>query len=60
MKKYANDVIKLKGEGKNKLERIFDLVYLGDWVSYYLAIMNKINPTPVEAIDFLKNKLAEN
>lgn len=60
MKKYANDVIKLKGEGKNKLERIFDLVYLGDWVSYYLAIMNKINPTPVEAIDFLKNKLTEN
>ena len=60
MKKYANDVIKLEGEGKNKLERIFDLVYLGDWVSYYLAIMNKINPTPVEAIDFLKNKLTEN
>ena len=60
IKNYANDIIKLKGEGKNKLERIFDLVYLGDWVSYYLAIINKIDPTPVEAIDFLKNKLTEN
>jgi len=60
LNRYANDIIKLKGEGNSKLERIFDLVYLGDWVSYYLAIINKINPTPVEAIDFLKNKLSEN
>lgn len=57
MMKYADNIFKLKGEGSNKLERIFDLTYLGDWVSYYLAIMNKIDPTPVEVIDFLKNKL---
>ena len=60
MKKYAGNIIKLKGEGNKRLERIFDLVYLGDWVSYYLAILNKIDPTPVEAINFLKNKLTEN
>jgi glucose/mannose-6-phosphate isomerase len=59
LQKYADEIIILKGEGKSKLERIFDLVHLGDWVSYYLAIINKINPTPVEAINFLKNKLAE-
>ena len=60
MEKYADNIIKLKGEGNKRLERIFDLVCLGDWVSYYLAILNKIDPTPVEAIDFLKNKLPEN
>ena len=60
MKKYADNIIKIKGEGNKRLERIFDLVYLGDWVSYYLAILNKIDPTPVEAINFLKNKLTEN
>jgi len=52
-------LIELDGEGETKLERIFDLVYLGDWVSFYLAILNKIDPTPVEKINFLKNKLSE-
>ncbi|MGH2574974.1 MAG: bifunctional phosphoglucose/phosphomannose isomerase [Ignavibacteria bacterium] len=52
--------IELDGEGESKLERIFDLIYLGDWVSFYLAILNKIDPTPVEKINFLKNKLMEN
>jgi len=58
MEKYATEIINLNGEGTCRLARIFDLIYLGDWVSYYLAIINKINPTPVEAINYLKNKLA--
>ena len=27
---------------------------LGDWVSYYLALMNDVDPTPVETIEALK------
>ena len=30
------------------------LVLLGDWVSFYLAILNEINPTPVKQIKRLK------
>jgi glucose/mannose-6-phosphate isomerase len=56
----AGLVMELDGDGDSRLERMFDLIYLGDWVSYYLAVMNKIDPTPVEKIAFLKNKLAEN
>jgi glucose/mannose-6-phosphate isomerase len=52
-------LIELDGDGDTKLERIFDLIYLGDWVSFYLAILNKIDPTPVEKINYLKNKLSE-
>jgi len=52
--------IQLSGEGGTKLERIFDLIYLGDWMSYYLAILYKVDPTPIEKINILKNKLAEN
>ena len=51
--------IEVDGEGSTKLERIFDLIYLGDWVSYYLAVLNKIDPTPVEKINYLKNKMSE-
>ncbi|MFA7662930.1 MAG: bifunctional phosphoglucose/phosphomannose isomerase [Patescibacteria group bacterium] len=44
---------------ETKLEQVFHLVYLGMWVSYYLGILNKIDPTPVEAIKFLKDGLAK-
>ena len=47
-------------EGDTKLERVFDLVYLGDWISFYLAILNKLDPSPIEKINILKNKLMEN
>jgi glucose/mannose-6-phosphate isomerase len=51
--------IEIESEGNSKLERIFDLIYLGDWVSFYLAILYKTDPTPVEKINILKNKLKE-
>lgn len=59
IEKHTDRIINLNGEGTSRLARIFDLIYLGDWVSYYLAIMNNVNPTPVEAINYLKNKLAD-
>lgn len=49
----------LYSRGKSLLARLFSLIYLGDWVSYYLAILNRIDPTPVEAIDYLKKELAK-
>ena len=45
-------------EGTSPLARMFSLVYLGDWVSFYLAILYGIDPTPVEVIDYLKDELS--
>jgi glucose/mannose-6-phosphate isomerase len=59
IKKYTPNVIDVKGEGKSLLARMFSLVYLGDWVSFYLAILNGVDPSPVQAIDHLKNSLAK-
>jgi glucose/mannose-6-phosphate isomerase len=56
----ANKLIEIEGGGDSRLERIFDLIHLGDWVSFYLAILYKVDPTPVEKINYLKSKLAEN
>jgi len=33
-------------------------VLLGDYVSYYLAMLNEVDPSPVAAIDYLKERLA--
>ena len=57
--KYADSVINFYGKGDSRLERIFDLIYLGDWVSYHLAILNNEDPTPVEPIQYLKEKLEQ-
>ena len=44
--------------GESLLARLFSLIYLGDFVSFYLAVMNSVDPTPVERIDTLKKELA--
>ena len=49
----------MDGEGSSPLSQMMSLVLFGDYVSYYLAILNKIDPTPVKAIDFLKGRLAK-
>ena len=41
-----------------KVERMFSLIQLGDFTSYYMAVVNDTDPTPVEAIDTLKRALA--
>ena len=48
----------VEGQGKYPLSQIMSLVLFGDYTSYYLAMLYKTDPTPVKAIDFLKEKLA--
>jgi glucose/mannose-6-phosphate isomerase len=38
--------------------RIMDLIYLGDWITYYLALLREYDPTEIENINILKEKLA--
>lgn len=45
--------------GKSRLARTFSLIYLGDFVSFYLAALNGVNPSPVERISVLKRRLSE-
>ncbi|MBU0881323.1 MAG: bifunctional phosphoglucose/phosphomannose isomerase, partial [Candidatus Omnitrophica bacterium] len=43
-------VVEINSRGKGLLSRIFSLIYIGDYVSLYLAILNKCDPTPVDRI----------
>lgn len=44
-----------KGEGP--LARMLSLVNLGDWVSFYLAMIQDVDPTPIPLIDALKEAM---
>lgn len=54
----AGVVHEVWSEGNSLLSRIFSVIYLGDFVSLYLAYLNQVDPTPVDAIESLKQKLA--
>ncbi|MEX2116411.1 MAG: bifunctional phosphoglucose/phosphomannose isomerase [Bacteroidota bacterium] len=56
---YAASVSEVWSEGTSLLTRMFSLIQFGDWVSYYLAILNNEDPTPVNVIDHLKAELAK-
>ncbi len=49
----------VRGRGSSALAQILSLIHFGDYVSFYLAMCNQVDPTPVEAIAFLKQRLAE-
>ena len=46
-------------EGRDRLSKILSAIYTGDWISFYLALMQGIDPTPVGPIDLLKRKLSQ-
>lgn len=58
-KTNAVDTIEIDIEGKKRLAKMMYTMYLGDFVSCYLAILRKIDPTPVNIITELKEELAK-
>lgn len=51
-------IFEVFAEGKSVLSQIFSLVYIGDWVSYYLAILYDKDPYKIESINHLKESLS--
>jgi glucose/mannose-6-phosphate isomerase len=50
-------VLEVWSEGEGKLSRMLHLVHVGDFVSYYLAILNGVDPMPVRIIEEMKDQL---
>ena len=55
----SRHVIDIVAEGASLLEQCFYLIYLTDWISYYVAKENQIDPDPVDAIGYLRAELAK-
>jgi glucose/mannose-6-phosphate isomerase len=50
-------VLRVAARGESRLERVLSLVLLGDLVSVYLAVLDGVDPTPVEPLERLKAAL---
>lgn len=53
------NILEFAGSGSSYMTRMFDLLYLIDWSSYYLAILNGSDPAEIKNISYLKEKLSQ-
>jgi len=53
----ARDVVRIETEGETRTERLLWAVMLGDLVSLELAAREAVDPTPVDVIENLKDRL---
>ncbi len=51
--------IEIQETGPSPLVRLFKMIHFTDWVSYYAALLNEVDPTPVDRITQLKTELAK-
>lgn len=50
--------IKVEAKGGSMLEHLLYLVLLGDFATTYMALLNGVNPTPVDLVEKFKKELA--
>ena len=55
--KHTDGITDVHSEGESLLARIFSLISIGDWTSFYLAIEYEQDPTPVDRIQELNEEL---
>jgi len=59
LKREKIGIIKLEGKMDSRRERLIEMVYLCDWISYFLALLNEKDPGEIDFIHHLKDKMAE-
>jgi len=57
MKDLLENVTEIWANGKGSLAQMLYLIYLGDYVSTYLAVLRGIDPSPVQTIEKIKKRL---
>jgi len=53
------NIVDVEPEGSNTLEHVFWTIMLGDFVSYYLALKQGVDPMPVARIEKLKKEMSK-
>lgn len=59
IKQTGTEIITLKSNQTEFKLRLMDLIFLGDFISYYLAILRGYDPSTIKNINYLKEKLAD-
>lgn len=57
VKKNGIEIEEYKMSGESKLDQAFELLQFGMWLTYYLAILNQVNPAEITWVDWFKKQL---
>jgi len=57
VKKNKIKVVDYLLTGSTKLEQAFEMLQLGSWLTYYLAMLNQVNPVKIPWVDWFKKQL---
>ncbi|MCH7525319.1 MAG: hypothetical protein IIC74_10045, partial [Bacteroidetes bacterium] len=57
--KYTSTIIEVHSKGNSSLEKALYLIHLGDWVSWFLSELNKVDAMEIDVINHLKSELAK-
>ena len=52
-------VTEINVSGKDQLTKLMSSMYIGDWTSYYLAIRNNVDPTPLILTEQFKAEMSK-
>jgi glucose/mannose-6-phosphate isomerase len=53
-----HQVLHVEAQGEGRLAQLLDLIHVGDWTSYYVALQNDVDPGPVDAIRHVNEHVA--
>lgn len=59
IKRLGGYVSSYRLTGPSRLSQVLESVRYGSYVSYYLAILNGLNPSPIPWVDYFKKRLAK-
>ncbi|MFH1787059.1 MAG: bifunctional phosphoglucose/phosphomannose isomerase [archaeon] len=57
--KKKTSIYEFHARGSTKLSQMLTALYFGDFTSLYLALINKVDPTPIKEIEALKKYLSK-
>lgn len=57
IKKNKINVLEYAAAGQTKLEQALEILQLGEWITYYLALLNNVNPVKIPWVDWFKKEL---
>lgn len=58
IKKSEVEILSLESQEKDFKVRIMDLIFLADWISFYLGVFRGFDPSEIDYINLLKEKLS--
>ena len=57
--KYTDNITEIWSKGETLIENTLYHICLGDWTSWYLSVLNKVDAIEIDVINYLKEKMSD-